>query len=308
MLLRVACWSPNRHASSAKYRYGFQGQEKDDEVKGEGNSYTTHFRQLDVRINRWLSRDPKVTAFETPYSSMSNNPIWYNDRLGDTIRYAGSPKFNKQYKRIIGMLKASSSPEIAEFVQKLDADKHDVIITERPWGHPEAFSVHPKATRDWDENRYQNMPDSDPESPNFEQQQAIVDAYNQETKDNTPRDYLNPKKGDDSYVFMPFYNKFSKMSEAEKKQRLTPYKNSQGNIVEVNAHTSTIHELFHAFRIAKGAMKKLQNSNKVDLNAEEIKAVQFVNSLYRSLKTRRDRHEGRGIDIPIEDKFKKNEN
>ncbi len=29
---------PERSFSSPSYRYGFQGQEKDDEVKGEGNS------------------------------------------------------------------------------------------------------------------------------------------------------------------------------------------------------------------------------------------------------------------------------
>jgi len=68
------------------YRYGYQGSEKDDEVKGQGNSYTTRFRQLDPRIGRWLSIDPKATAWESPYVSMGNNPIWYNDVLSDTIR------------------------------------------------------------------------------------------------------------------------------------------------------------------------------------------------------------------------------
>ncbi|RUT67492.1 hypothetical protein D0817_26180, partial [Flavobacterium cupreum] len=29
---------PNRHADTEEYRYGFQGQEKDKELKGEGNS------------------------------------------------------------------------------------------------------------------------------------------------------------------------------------------------------------------------------------------------------------------------------
>ncbi len=81
---------PNRNYSSPEYRYGYQGSEKDDEVKGSGNSYTTHFRQLEPRIAKWLSRDPKVTAFETPYSSMSNNPILYNDIKGDTISFRGS--------------------------------------------------------------------------------------------------------------------------------------------------------------------------------------------------------------------------
>jgi len=97
---------PNRHESSDKYRYGYQGSEKDNEVKGEGCSYTTHYRQLDPRVARWLSRDPKVTAFETPFSSMSNNPILYNDKLGDTISFKGNAKDSRKilngYQRMLG--------------------------------------------------------------------------------------------------------------------------------------------------------------------------------------------------------------
>ena len=55
-------------STGENYRYGYQGSEKDDEVKGAGNSYTTEFRQLDVRIGRWLSIDPKATAWESPLS------------------------------------------------------------------------------------------------------------------------------------------------------------------------------------------------------------------------------------------------
>jgi len=76
---------PNRHESSSDYRYGYQGSEKDDEIKGEGSSYTTHFRQLDPRIGRWLSIDPKSTAWESPYVSMRDNPILFNDINGDFI-------------------------------------------------------------------------------------------------------------------------------------------------------------------------------------------------------------------------------
>ena len=64
------------------YRFGFNSMEKDDEIKGTGNSYTTQFRQNDPRIGRWLSIDPKPEAGISPYSSMDNNPIRYNDVLG----------------------------------------------------------------------------------------------------------------------------------------------------------------------------------------------------------------------------------
>jgi len=73
---------PGRHNSSDSYRYGYQGSEKDDEVKGEGNSYTTQFRQLDPRIGRWLAKDPAQDPSHSAYCSMDNNPIFYNDRSG----------------------------------------------------------------------------------------------------------------------------------------------------------------------------------------------------------------------------------
>jgi RHS repeat-associated protein len=49
---------PNRNASSAAYRYGFQGQEKYDEIKGEGNSIDFKFRTYDTRLGKFLSLDP----------------------------------------------------------------------------------------------------------------------------------------------------------------------------------------------------------------------------------------------------------
>ena len=71
------------------YRYGYQGSEYDNEIKGEGHSYTTEYRQLDTRLGRWLSIDPKMSAWESPYVSMGNNPLLFNDELGDTIKIFG---------------------------------------------------------------------------------------------------------------------------------------------------------------------------------------------------------------------------
>ena len=69
---------------SGSYRFGYQGSEKDNEVSGEGNSYTTEFRQLDPRLGRWFSVDPVFKPWQTPYCSMNNNPISLNDPRGNT--------------------------------------------------------------------------------------------------------------------------------------------------------------------------------------------------------------------------------
>ena len=60
--------------------------EKDDEMKGAGNHYTSHFRQYDSRLGRWLSIDPLAGQFEwqSPYSGINNNPILLMDPKGDS--------------------------------------------------------------------------------------------------------------------------------------------------------------------------------------------------------------------------------
>ncbi|GAB4260453.1 MAG: hypothetical protein Kow0079_17360 [Vicingaceae bacterium] len=43
------------------YRFGFQGQERDDEIKGEGNLINNKFRMHDPRLGRFFSVDPLFT-------------------------------------------------------------------------------------------------------------------------------------------------------------------------------------------------------------------------------------------------------
>ena len=66
------------------YRYGFDGMEKDDELKGAGNSYTTEFRQYDPRVGRWLSLDPLMAKFPwmSPYVAFNNTPTIMSDPSG----------------------------------------------------------------------------------------------------------------------------------------------------------------------------------------------------------------------------------
>ena len=61
----------------SSYRYGFQGQEDDPELKGEGNSTNYKYRMHDPRIGRFFATDPleKKYPYLTPYQFSSNQPI-----------------------------------------------------------------------------------------------------------------------------------------------------------------------------------------------------------------------------------------
>ncbi len=75
---------PNRHGSSDSYRYGFQGQEKDDEVKGEGNSYNFKYRMHDPRVGRFFARDPLSGKYpwNSPYAFSENKVIQFVELEG----------------------------------------------------------------------------------------------------------------------------------------------------------------------------------------------------------------------------------
>src|SRR5205814_6261773 len=69
---------PNRkYIDSGGYRYGFNGKENDNEVKGEGNQQDYGMRIYDPRVGRFLSVDALTRSYPmlTPYQFASNNPI-----------------------------------------------------------------------------------------------------------------------------------------------------------------------------------------------------------------------------------------
>jgi RHS repeat-associated protein len=59
------------------YRYGFNGKENDNEVKGEGNQQDYGMRVYDPRLGKFLSVDPLAPKFPelTPYQFAHNSPI-----------------------------------------------------------------------------------------------------------------------------------------------------------------------------------------------------------------------------------------
>jgi RHS repeat-associated protein len=63
------------------YRYGYQGSENDKELWG-GAGINTEFRMLDPRIGRWFMADPITQPYQSPYTSMDNDPVNLIDPLG----------------------------------------------------------------------------------------------------------------------------------------------------------------------------------------------------------------------------------
>ena len=59
------------------YRYGFQAQEMDNEVKGTGNSINYKYRMHDPRIGRFFAVDPLFKDFpwNSPYAFSENDVI-----------------------------------------------------------------------------------------------------------------------------------------------------------------------------------------------------------------------------------------
>jgi RHS repeat-associated protein len=72
------------YSAQTGYRYGFNGKENDNEVKGEGNQQDYGMRIYDPRLGRFLSVDPIASSYPqlTPYQFASNSPIWGVDLDG----------------------------------------------------------------------------------------------------------------------------------------------------------------------------------------------------------------------------------
>lgn len=124
-------------------RYGFNGMSKDDELKGEGNSYDFGARMLDTRLGRWLTIDPLAGKYPSisPYAFVANSPLLFLDPDGEKIVFSknlsraekkeykahlknlrqGSPTFNKMYRE----LKKSKDIYTYDITDECNGDYYD---------------------------------------------------------------------------------------------------------------------------------------------------------------------------------------
>lgn len=73
----------DRHWNTASYRFGFNGQERDDNILGVGNLNTAKYWEYDTRLGRRWNLDPVTQYSFSNYSVLGCNPITHVDPQGN---------------------------------------------------------------------------------------------------------------------------------------------------------------------------------------------------------------------------------
>lgn len=116
--------------ATGNYTYdklGYNGMEMDNEVSGNGNSFTTEFRQYDPRLGRWKSLDPLMASFpwQSPYCAFDNNPVFFVDPLGLAAEgWIKQARLDKDGKEIKGEYKWTWDSEIKSLEQARNTEKY----------------------------------------------------------------------------------------------------------------------------------------------------------------------------------------
>ena len=109
------------------------GSERQDEL--DLNIDLTQFRAYDPAMGRWWQLDTKPDQSSSLYAAFQNNPLKYNDPLGDTVKLPGATEtFIKQYDEAANKLRENgvsgnltdleNSPNVYNIVQN-DGDGKD---------------------------------------------------------------------------------------------------------------------------------------------------------------------------------------
>ncbi len=99
------------------YRQGFNGQEKDDEVYGAGNSNTAEFWQYDTRLGRRWNIDPVKKYWQGDYTCFSNTPLWKIDPNGDDDFFNADGTYSHSTKKgnSIKVITAKGTVKLSEY-------------------------------------------------------------------------------------------------------------------------------------------------------------------------------------------------
>ena len=106
------------------YRFGFNGMEKDYEVKGNGNHVDFGARGYDPRTGRWLSVDPKLMLQPgwSTYKFGLDNPVVFVDPDGETEYQVNITVDEKSGEAVVQVTKANKVMTDGELIRTAPKD------------------------------------------------------------------------------------------------------------------------------------------------------------------------------------------
>jgi hypothetical protein len=125
--------------TSVRYKYGFNGKENDNEVKGEGNQQDYGMRIYDSRVDPISKEYPELT----PYQFASNKPINSIDLDGleaqemiDAYKWAGNKMKNIVVGTAIGIVELVAHPINSgnQIKESIKSTANDIGTMSSTWG------------------------------------------------------------------------------------------------------------------------------------------------------------------------------
>ncbi|MCB9252947.1 MAG: hypothetical protein H6605_10800 [Flavobacteriales bacterium] len=144
--------------TTMKYRFGFNTQEMDDEIYGEGNTTSAEFWEYDARLGRRWNIDPVNKPWQCDYMCLSNSPLSkvdyngdddyfnadgsfsYRTKTGNNIFIMDAKKvgkilsennFSKENSKVLAKVAGHYAKEVGLDVQKLGGK--DLSVANRKW-------------------------------------------------------------------------------------------------------------------------------------------------------------------------------
>jgi hypothetical protein len=118
-------------SSGSSYRYGFNGQEKSNELND--NFYTAEYWEYDARIGRRWNIDPVKKFWQSGYSTFSNNPIWFIDKNGDTDTLPRNPYAGIDLSKMPDPLSHHQLYKLIKRPTNAPVDRNTTFFTDLPY-------------------------------------------------------------------------------------------------------------------------------------------------------------------------------
>jgi cell division protein FtsB len=113
-------------------KFSFNGKENDNEIYGQGNSYTTLYWQYDSRLGRRWNVDPRGRNWESSYGTLGNNPSFNVDFNGDKWDPSNNSKaIAQKHKKHVNEKIISNNDQIEnnkEKIQSLNSKLEELVL------------------------------------------------------------------------------------------------------------------------------------------------------------------------------------